>query len=373
MALDRGALAAVTDGLIEAALLGHDWSEPLLGFAEAAGAAGATLVRHDRAGPGATATHSEFMLATASIAEPARLYLRGEAPPDPRVRRVTPRIDEAFLADFDRFTPEELARDPFYEEFLRPIGFRWHACARLDDGLSHSQLFLSLKRQTARGHYAPAELAALRQVLRTVRVAASTASATRAAESRGRGRLLSQRGEALFEFDHRGEVIGTNDLGEALLAAPFTLRRRRLLAPFEAEQPCLDAALSAVLDDPPRAGLAVLGQPASQRRLVLRTLPVVGAARDIFGSVAAIGIVSTWGLPEGPPEPLVEALRAGFDLTQTEARVTALIGLGLAPRDTARQLGVGVGTVRNHLKAAFAKTGAARQAELAALVSMIRG
>jgi DNA-binding CsgD family transcriptional regulator len=372
MTLDRDALAVATDGLIEATVFGRDWSNPLQRFAEAAGAGGATLVRHDQSDAGAAATHSEFVLATPSIIEPAVLYSRGGAPPDPRVRRVTPRIDEGFLADFDRFTPGELARDAFNQEFLRPIGFRWHACARLDDGLSRTQLFLSLKRQIDRSHYTPHELAALRRVLPTVRIAASTASAVLSAESRGRGQLLSQRGEALLEFDRRGQFVGGNDLGEALLSSAFSLRHRRLVAPFAAEQIRLDAALSAALDNPPRAGLAVLTQPGTRRRLVVRTLPVVGTARDVFSAVAAIAVVSTWGMPEGPPEPLVEALRAGFDLTQTEARVTALIGLGLAPADAARRLGVGVGTVRNHLKAAFVKTRAARQAELAALVAMIR-
>jgi DNA-binding CsgD family transcriptional regulator len=204
-------------------------------------------------------------------------------------------------------------------------------------------------------------------------VAASAASTALLAQSRGRGQLLSQRGEALFEFDRRGQLVGTNDLGDALLSSPFALRRRRLCAPFESEQSRLDRALAVALDEVPRAGLAVLGQPGTRQRLVVRTLPAVGTARDIFSLVAAFAVVSTWGEPDGPPEPLVEALRAGFDLSLTEARVTALIGLGVAPRDAARMLGVGLGTVRNHLKMAFAKTGAARQAELAALVAMIRG
>lgn len=372
MALDRVALEMAADGLIEAATLGDDWSDPLLRFAEAAGAAGATLVRHDPGDFGAASTHMEFMLATASIAEPVGPYVRGEAPPDPRVKRVTPRIGEGFLADFDRFTPEEIGRDPFYEEFLRPIGFRWHACARLDDGFGRGQLFLSLKRRIRRGHYEPEELALLRRALPGLRMAAAATAAWRAAESRGRGALLSQRGEAMFEFDRRGRLSGTNDLGEALLSSAFRVRGGRLRAPLEAEEMRLAAALAAPLASPPRPGLAVLGLPGTAERLVLRTLPVLGAARDVFTASVALAIVSAWSPPAGPPEPLTEALRAAFDLTPAEARVAALTGFGLAPLEVALRLGIGVGTVRNHLKAVFAKTGASRQAELAALVAAIR-
>lgn len=372
MTLGPEALAAAAEGLLEAALTGGDWSAPLAGFAEAAGAGGATLVRQEAFDPGGAATHSEFMLATESIAEAVAPYLRGDAPPDPRLKRVTPKLEEAFLSDFDRFTPEEIARDPFYEEFLRPFGFRWHACARLDDGRSGAHVFLSLKRRLRRGPYEAADLAALARALPTARTAVSLSRLVLEAEARGRGRILSQRGEALYEFDRRGRLVGANDLGEALLAGPLRAERRRLRAPLAAEQPRLDAALAAPYAAPAATGCAVLSEPGSSRRFVVRTLPVVGAGREIFAAAVAVAVVSVLEKPAGPPEPLVEALRAAFDLTLAEARVAALVGLGAPPHEAAARLGLSVGTARNYLKAAYAKTGAARQSELSHLVAALR-
>nr|WP_255613894.1 helix-turn-helix transcriptional regulator [Pseudogemmobacter faecipullorum] len=51
-------------------------------------------------------------------------------------------------------------------------------------------------------------------------------------------------------------------------------------------------------------------------------------------------------------------------LTPAEAKVASLILQGHRPKEIARDLGVSVETVRSQLKAVFAKTGAASQADL---------
>jgi DNA-binding CsgD family transcriptional regulator len=113
----------------------------------------------------------------------------------------------------------------------------------------------------------------------------------------------------------------------------------------------------------------VLGSPGTAPRLIVRTTPIVGAARDVFASVAALVVVRVVARPHGPPASLSAQLRDVFGLTAAEARVAALVGLGVAPRPAARMLGIGGGTVRNHLKAVMAKTGVNRQPELVALIA----
>ena len=68
-----------------------------------------------------------------------------------------------------------------------------------------------------------------------------------------------------------------------------------------------------------------------------------------------------------PPDPSV--LRDLLGLTLAEARVAALVGHGLPPRDAAERLGIAEETVRNTLKRVFAKIGVSRQSELANLLS----
>src|SRR5690606_10958093 len=67
--------------------------------------------------------------------------------------------------------------------------------------------------------------------------------------------------------------------------------------------------------------------------------------------------------------PSRDVLRQLFGLTASEATVTEAIADGMAPEQIARHLGIGVGTVRSHLRQALAKTGTHRQNELAALVT----
>jgi DNA-binding NarL/FixJ family response regulator len=56
-------------------------------------------------------------------------------------------------------------------------------------------------------------------------------------------------------------------------------------------------------------------------------------------------------------------------LTPRESEVAGLVARGCTDRDIARILGIGFGTVRNHVTNAMAKSGCANRAELAASVA----
>lgn len=60
--------------------------------------------------------------------------------------------------------------------------------------------------------------------------------------------------------------------------------------------------------------------------------------------------------------------RARFDLTESQARIAIFLSEGGTVAEYAAAMGISVATVRTHLKAIFAKTGAKRQAELAILI-----
>lgn len=72
--------------------------------------------------------------------------------------------------------------------------------------------------------------------------------------------------------------------------------------------------------------------------------------------------------PERPGLHL-DRLRELFGLTPTEAVIAADLGAGKSPEQIASRQHIGIGTVRWHLKSILAKTGTARQAEAAALLS----
>ena len=100
--------------------------------------------------------------------------------------------------------------------------------------------------------------------------------------------------------------------------------------------------------------------------MILHLIPIKRAANDIFSRVTAILVVT----PVVPAEvPTAEVLQGLFDLTPAEARVARAVGRSETIETIAKAFGVSKGTVRNQLKAVFAKTGVARQADLARLLS----
>lgn len=114
------------------------------------------------------------------------------------------------------------------------------------------------------------------------------------------------------------------------------------------------------------ATMGLVGRPgrrfgAHQKQIIERALPHIARA-------LAIGKRLLW-LPDEDKRPLVdERLRITYSLTTAEARVAALIGQGLTPKEIATLHGTSWNTVRAQLGRIFAKTGARGQTKLALLV-----
>nr|WP_246343383.1 helix-turn-helix transcriptional regulator [Sphingobium jiangsuense] len=71
-----------------------------------------------------------------------------------------------------------------------------------------------------------------------------------------------------------------------------------------------------------------------------------------------------------PEAPIAAArLRELFGLTRTEGAVAAALGRGAPLENIAASMGIGLATVRSHLKRILAKTGTHRQAEAVALLA----
>lgn len=357
------AVHRAVEGLMEGALIGAPWDEPLLDLALAADAAGATLVRIQ---PGAR----DIVLPTRSIAAPVAEYNAGLHPPDPRSRRVVMTLDEGFKTDFDHFATEEIEQDPFYAEFLRPRGIRWHACA-LIAGTPADGVFLSLKRSPVRDPYQPDEVAALDQVLPRLRAAALITPAMIEARTDDRAQIFQRRGEGVFHLDRQGRVLRMNAVAETLLGHAVRLSAARLTACFPDEQPGVNRVVTAAttLGQP---GLIRLTSPDPASRPLLLVTPNIGAGRDVFAATAALAVLVDARRHPVMAPPLPRPVRDAFGLTPTESSVAALVAVGLSPGAIADHLGIGRGTVRNHLKSVLHKTETTRQAELVALLSRLQ-
>jgi DNA-binding CsgD family transcriptional regulator len=301
-----------------------------------------------------------------SLREHVAAYVRADTPPDPRVSRVNPSMREGFRFDHDDFTTEEIAHDPYYQEFLRPRGYGWHACALLADAPSGETINLSLKRTLRQGAFDPGDLAALSAQLPLIRATASISQLMGRALEADR-RPLGDQYRAVFGFDEKGSAFALRELEET--AGVLTVRRGRLVACDPVNRPKVEAALECAHAN--AKTVAVLLTDNTGGRWVLHVVPATLMARPWMTSLASLVVLKSIDRTRLPLQEERSLIAGLFGLSATEARVALLVGQGKSIGEIAALLASSSGTVRNHLKAAFAKTGVARQVELAALLSRL--
>jgi DNA-binding CsgD family transcriptional regulator len=360
-------LQSAADEFLAAALLGNGWEHALAMLSVAAAAHGAVLVR--------CKNHKAVSsIKTADIREIVDDYEAGKAPPNSRQVRasrdpVRGFREKAFRIDHDDYTAEELASDPYYQEFLRPRGYFWHANVRLDSRPGE-EVALSLKRAMKAGPYEQRDAVMLNAILRDLRVATRVAKRMLDSETAGMVTLLQQRGDPVIEFDASGQVLRTHGAGESAYDL-YRTHHRRVVAHDRARQPALDRAIAQAVAAPRQPALVPLSDARGETRF-LQILPVVGRARDVFLAAAAIAVVID-GKARSVRSPVERAmLRDTFALTDREADVAILLREGLSPAEMARELQIQIGTLRDHVKKLFDKSGTRRQAELVALLARIR-
>lgn len=177
---------------------------------------------------------------------------------------------------------------------------------------------------------------------------------------------------AVVLVDAELRVVHANEAAEALLATGDPLRVRDGVLTARS-RPVAESMLSTVRQgDAAEAqiGRRGFGIPAARvdgSPAIIHVLPLrQGKRRNLAPRATAAIFVASGAAPS-----VDDALAALFDLTQSEARVFALIAAGKSPAEAAASLGVAMSTVRTHLLHIFAKTGTGRQAELTQLAGSL--
>lgn len=114
-----------------------------------------------------------------------------------------------------------------------------------------------------------------------------------------------------------------------------------------------------------RGSGVVIPRPSGRRPLVAAVSPLAGQGSVLRALVVVID--AELDNTSYAPEPL----RQCFGLTDTEARVAALLAAGLDLTEIADRLHVARSTIRTHLQHVFDKTNTSRQAELAVLAARL--
>ena len=364
--VDIDRLQSISNRLGDAVIDPAMWPVLMQDICSASGAMGACLLQSDVRTPDVPMTES------------AREYFKAyfddhynEA--DIRAARAVPLLmaGRQVVSDQDIFASEsEMLRDPLYAH-LNSYGLRWFAAVGFFAG---SALWgFSIQRTIGEGAFDETEKTALAHLSqRLTETATLSTSVGRVVLSNVTNALAFIKRPAIA-LDRFGSVLDVNPVAEAVFGDDdINLVGQRLVIRDKRAQSAFNAFLDRLRTATDRDALAVA--PIVIRReaklpIVMRVLPVDGAARSPFLGARAILIFS--GFDEGEAEQSA-MLRQAFQLTPSEARLALRLAGGKSLEEAAQEMAIAQETARSHLKSVFRKTSTHRQGELIALVGRLR-
>jgi DNA-binding CsgD family transcriptional regulator len=362
MNMDLRRFAEMRNRLGEAALDPTIWPEIMEQISATVGATGAVLLQSDIRTPDVPRTSSVDALVR-------RYFADGWSTRDVRGNKGVPLLagGAPVIIDQDFITSDQMRRDPLYNDCLIVEGFQWFAAVGFWAG---SALWtLTFQRTQREGAFEPSDKRILAQLSQPMTEAASLSKAVGRAVVSGMTNALDLVREPALVLDRLGFVLDANSGAERLFDDEFRIKARRIYIRDKRARASLDECfekLRAAPDMSPVSTGPIVVRRERKPPIVVRIMPIPGAARSPFLGARALVTLGELG---PPPAPDPEILSAVFGLTRAESRLASLVAAGLSLQQAARELQVSPATVRNQLKAVFAKTGTHRQSELVTVIS----
>jgi DNA-binding CsgD family transcriptional regulator len=354
----------------EAVLDPGQWASLMEAICAAAATTGAALLQSD--------IRTRDVPVTPSVAEPFRHYFDNNLHVgDIRALKGVPLLQSGRQAvrDQDLFPSESIMlREPLYAAWS-DFGLRWWSAIAFRSG--PALWGLALQRSIREGMFEDGEMRVLASLSECLTDVATLSRAVGKQVLLGTLNAFELINEPALSISSTGLVIEMNRAAIQLFDADFRVRNNRLC--MRDGKAC--QALERMLWERPadgeirlrsrgRAGNMVVARRESKKPILIKVLPVHGAASTPFLGARAILVLGDLEAERRPP---IDILSEAFSLTAAEAKVASMVATGSSPEEIARDLQVSRETVRNQIKAIFGKTGTHRQNELAALVSRIQG
>ena len=276
------------------------------------------------------------------------------------------------ITDEDLVTREEQERSGFYQEWLRHLDI-YHMLGAVFPAAEGAVGVLGIHRPRGAGAYTDTERRQAALVLphlqRALRLGQRFAAAaqTHAASLQALDRLDT----GVLMTDGACRIIHASSMAEHLLrenAELAVVRGRLSLRP-----PALHDKLLALVRGAMDTARGRIASPAAALSVPRpHRMPLAVEVAPLRPTVSTFGAQrpSVLIFIRDPEAPIAAArLRDLFGLTRTESAVAAALGRGASLEDIAASMGIGIATVRSHLKRILAKTGTHRQAEAAALLA----
>ena len=340
------------------------WPQILTEISSAVGAVGAALLQSDIRTPD--------IPRTVDVDEVFEQYFKeGWHTRDIRAERGVPLLlgGQPVVMDQDIMAPDEIRRSDYYQELLAPNGLGWWAVIGFRAGPAHWGL--SIQRSIQQGPFAEEDRRILAQIADRLTETATLSTAVGRIVLSGMTNALGRLKQPALALDRSGLVLDHNDAAEHMFSGDVRVRNRCLELSDRQARLNFDIVIQRLRTTAEGVALPVapiVVRRSSERPLLLRVLPVDGAARSPFFGASALVVFSDLDSEAGLCMKLLSQV---FGLSPAEARLAAALADGLSPEQAARKLGIAKATVRSQLKAVFSKTETHRQSELVAVLSRL--
>lgn len=310
-------------------------------------------------------------------------YIQKYGSIDPRFALLRQKDPGDWLHCHEVFNEDFVARDPFYQDFLIPIGKRYVSGCKLVDDANVCVVFSAL-RNVGENPFGSAEIRFLDKLvphlMRAVRMQRQNYTfSTKALVGHA---LVNKLRQPVMLLTTDGGVVLVNEAATRLLSSTSLVSvidgsvhlPTRYQAQFREE--------CARLEGLARAENTVSDEISTYHSMTV-TSRDIGSQTDetlytFFTLLAPPKVSGAFGLrplvlllfyhPESAPAVDSDLLGAAFNLTPIEGRVSRLLAEGLSPKEVASRLGIQYDTVRKHLQSIYRKTSINRQSELMKLL-----
>lgn len=357
--IDNDQLSKVISRLGDAVVDPAVWPEIMASICTAVGATGALLLQTDARTPDVPRTES--------IREATDLYFANNWHLcDTRNSGIPRLIAGEIITDQDLLTPEQMRSDPMYNEVLFPFGFQWFAGIAF--WADAAPWILTIQRTRREGPFETRDKRLLARLAPRLTEIATLSTAVGRISLSSATNALNQIRQPALVLNRHGLVTDVNAAAEGGFDDEIRIRDRQLLVRDKSATAKLDRLRESIRSNADLPAEPILIRRTTKPPVLLRVLPVDGAARSFFLGARAILVLSNL-VPRPEPEPGLIA--QAFDLTRAESRLASLLASGMSIDAAAERLGIARETARNHLKSVFSKTGTHRQSELTSLISQL--
>lgn len=359
--VDFGALQKVAARVQDVVVDPGAWVSILNEITAAAGADVGALMRKPKTSPEVS------VIAVNEAAEPLlRHYIAGDwHKADLRTRAIPKLLKTGIGVDQDFTTTDEIARHPYYQEFLGPFGLRWWAGMGFRSG--DDLWCMAVQRRTEKGYFDLDEQAMLATMLGRLSDAAVISKAVGQAQLATMTDALDLVAQPALVMGRDGQILRENAAAERVYDASLYVAGGRLIVRDRQAA----AALSGLAEEcrfsgPFLARRQIIVQRGDRRPVVIDMHGLTGAAAEPFSGGRALLLLTDL---DGRPRPGRERAAQVFGLTPAEAALAVVVGRGDSLDQACDELNITRETARSRLKSIFAKTGVNRQGELVALLA----